>query len=214
MSNSAGSICSKLIDEHKVMTNRHRRVLILEPDLFGDARGYFFELLPAAFRGGCGGRGISCRTTNRNRARRNPGTSFQYGDAAQAISWCAWSRARCSTSRWTSRRGSPTLTPRRRGARAKITIVVHPHDSPTDSPCWFDRPCSSTSRHSTTPPRAGRHRVGRPRARDRLADSGGAILLSEKDRHRQRWPKRENCLVTETMNMNVNWAPTDGWAAK
>ncbi len=85
-------------------------VLLLEPKVFGDARGFFFESYNRReFREATGIDAEFVQDNHSRIARRTCCAACTTRSRSRRASWCAWSRARSSTWRWTCAARSPTF---------------------------------------------------------------------------------------------------------
>ena len=158
-------------------------VVVIEPRIFRDDRGYFLETWSAAGTARPACRSSSRRTTCRARSRASSGGCITSSPPARA-SWSAWRTARSSTWRSTSGSARPpsaewvgeTLSSRERppalhppGVRPRLPRhwATSRRSSPTSAPRATTRPASARS-SGTTPTWA----IGWP---------DGSALLSPKD---------------------------------
>lgn len=169
----------------KVIPTEIEGVVILEPDVFGDARGYFFESYSEQSFGRLV-RPVRFVQDNESMSKYGVlrGLHFQRG-RMHSRNWCALSGAACWTSLWTSAgarprsggtspwssRGQQTAVLRTAGLRARLLGAER-------------RGCIPIQVRQPLCPRiGGRHRVGRPRAGYRLAPgTGGCRPLAQGQR--------------------------------
>lgn len=85
----------------KVSSLAIRGVLLIEPTVYGDERGFFFELPIQARFNEAVGTEVSFVQDNHSKSAKGVLRELHYQISQARESWCGWSRARSSMFPWT-----------------------------------------------------------------------------------------------------------------